>query len=135
MQRIQQMSRTSTRTEHAQQGDGPTGPRPLPDRARIRRVAEIYYEQVKDAERAGLSTDDLLRRQVDALREFSLELSPDVVNEFMNAFTEESSAAERAWLARRRQWRPARELNPTLVTALIFVVTIFAIALAIIYAV
>jgi hypothetical protein len=77
----------------------------------------------------------IVRQQADALREFSLELSPDVVHEFMNIFTQESSALEREWQSRQRAWKPQLEIPPMLVTTLVFLVTIFAIALAIRYAV
>ena len=135
MQQIQHLTLTWMRPERAPTAEGPVGPLPVPDRARVRRVAEIYFLQLKEAERVGQKSDEILRQQVDALRAFTLELSPDAVNEFMNMFTEESSALEREWLARKREWRPRAEVPPTLVTALIFVVTILAIALAIRYAV
>jgi hypothetical protein len=135
MEQIQHLTLTWMRPERVETAEGPAGPLPVPDRARIRRVAEIYFTQLKEAERVGQKTDEILREQVDALRAFTLELSPDAVNDFMNMFTEESSALEREWLARKREWRPRSEIPPALVMALIFVVTILAIALAIRYAV
>jgi hypothetical protein len=135
MQQIQHLTLTWMRPERVKTAEGPVGPLPVPDRARIRRVAEIYFTQLKEAERVGQKTDEILRQQVDALRAFTLELSPDAVNDFMNMFTEESTALEREWLARKREWRPRSEIPPALVMALIFAVTILAIALAIRYAV
>jgi len=135
MQHIQHLTLTWMRPERMEMAEGPVGPLPVPDRARVRRVAEIYFTQLKEAERVGQKTDEILRQQVDALRAFTLELSPDAVNDFMNMFTEESSALEREWLARKREWRPRTEIPPALVMTLIFVVTILAIALAIRYAV
>ena len=135
MEQIQHLTLTWMRPERVDTAEGPVGPLPVPDRARIRRVAEIYFTQLKEAERVGQKTDEILRQQVDALRAFTLELSPDAVNDFMNMFTEESSALEREWLARKREWRPRSEIPPALVMALIFAVTILAIALAIRYAV
>jgi len=135
MQQIQHLTLTWMRPERVETAEGPVGPLPVPDRARIRRVAEIYFTQLKEAERVGQKTDEILRQQVDALRAFTLELSPDAVNDFMNMFTEESTALEREWLARKREWRPRTEIPPALVMALIFAVTILAIALAIRYAV
>lgn len=135
MQQIQYLTLTWMRPERVEAVEGPAGPLPIPDRARIRRVAQIYFTQLKEAERVGQKTDEILRQQVDALRAFTLELSPDAVNDFMNMFTEESAALEREWLARKREWRPRSEIPPALVMALIFGVTVLAIALAIRYAV
>jgi hypothetical protein len=135
MQQIQHLSLTWMRPQYAEKKEPAIGPLPLPDRARIRRVAQLYHAQVKEAERSGGRSDEVVRQQADALREFSLELAPDVVHEFMNIFTEECSALEREWQARQRSWKPQLELPPMLVTTLVFLVTIFAIALAIRYAV
>jgi hypothetical protein len=137
MQQIQHLSLTWIRPRDSEQPGGgqPVGPLPLPDRARIRHVAKMYQAQIRDAERSGGSTSVVLREQADALREFSLELSPDVANEFMNIFTEESSALEREWLSRQRTYKAQFEIPPMLVTTLVFVVTLLAIALAIRYVV
>jgi hypothetical protein len=135
MQQIQYLTLTWMRPARVETAEGPTGPLPVPDRARIRRVAEIYFTQVKEAERVGQKTDEILRQQVEALRAFTLELSPEAVHDFMNMFTEESSALEREWLARKRDWRPRTGIPPGFVTALIFLVTILAIALAIRFAI
>ncbi|MDB4883404.1 MAG: hypothetical protein JWL95_2170 [Gemmatimonadetes bacterium] len=123
------------RPRRAGSGKKSDGPLPLPDRGRIRRVAAIYHAQLKKAERSGVGTDTIVRLQADALREFSLELAPEVRDEFMNIFTEESSALERQWQVRHRAWKPHYELPPMLVTTLVFFVTICAIVLAIRYAV
>jgi hypothetical protein len=53
----------------------------------------------------------------------------------MNMYTEESSAVEREWLAKKSRYRAREPISPTLVRILVFAVTIFAIALAIKYAV
>jgi hypothetical protein len=135
MQQVQQLSLTWMRPQSVERREQPIGPLPLPDRSRIRRVAELYHAQIKEGERSGARTEDILRQQSDALREFSLELSPDVVHEFMNIFTQESSAIEREWQSRQRAWKAQLEIPPMLVTTLVFIVTVFAIALAIHYAV
>src|SRR5688500_13090378 len=121
MQHIQHLSLTWTRprdSETEKGGGQPAGPLPMPDRARIRHVAKMYHAQLRDAERSGGSTTAVLREQADALREFSLELSPEVASEFLNIFTEESSALEREWLAHRRTYKSPLELPPMLMTTL-----------------
>jgi hypothetical protein len=47
-------------------------------------------------------------------------------------YTEESSRVEREWLSRQTSQRVQEPLNPTIVNVLTFVLTISAIALAII---
>ena len=62
-------------------------------------------------------------------------MTPEQADAFMNMYTEESSAVDRDWQVKKGKWRSRDPLPPTLVGALIFVATIFAIALAIYYAV
>jgi hypothetical protein len=112
-----------------------SGPRPLPDRARIRRLASVHYAQVRKAESETGSSYEIFKQQVDALREFTLELSPHDANVFLDMYTEESSAVERMWLSRQREWHPASEFSPILLRILVVLVSFLAIAIAIKYAV
>jgi hypothetical protein len=77
----------------------------------------------------------VLREQAEALRQFTLELTPEQAHVFMNMYTEEISAVERAWDARKSRYNVIQPLSPTLVRVLLFAVTVFAIVLAITYAV
>ncbi|HEV7992296.1 MAG TPA: hypothetical protein VGP25_10770 [Gemmatimonadaceae bacterium] len=113
----------------------PLEPLALPDRTRIRRLAEIYHAQLKQAQRETGLVDEILRHQSEALRQFMIELTEADANTFINTFTEESTALEREWLTRQRDYVPPGELSPTLVRVLIFVVTVVAIGLAISFAV
>ena len=136
MQQIQHLSLAWMHLQRQQAaGEAPSGPLPLPDRERIRRVAQIYHSQLRQTERSGGNADEIARQQIEELRRFTLELEPDAALQFMNIFTEETSAFEREWLARKHDWEPNRELPPMFVTVLMFAVTILAIALAIRFAV
>jgi flagellar biosynthesis protein FliP len=135
MQQIQHLSLTWMHRPAREKPEQPLEPLALPDRARIRRLAEIYHSQMKQAQRETGRVDEIARQQSEALRQFMIELTEADANAFINSFTEESSALEREWLARQREFRPPSELSPTFVRALIFVVTILAIGLAIAYAV
>jgi len=135
MQQIQHLSLTWMHRPAREKPEQPLEPLALPDRARIRRLAEIYHSQMKQAQRETGRVDEIARQQSEALRQFMIELTEADANSFINAFTEESSALEREWLSRSREFNPSSELSPTLVRALIFVVTILAIGLAIAYAV
>jgi len=135
MQQIQHLSLTWMHRPAREKPEQPLEPLALPDRARIRRLAEIYHAQMKQAQRETGRVDEMARQQSEALRQFMIELTEADANSFINAFTEESSALEREWLSRQREYRPQTALSPTFVRALIFVVTILAIGLAIAYAV
>ena len=110
-------------------------PLPLPARDRIRRLAAIHHSQRLSAKRDRSTVASVSQQQLEALRQFMLELTPSDASTFMDLYTEESSAVEREWLARRRSWKPDGALYPTLVSVLLFAVTVFAIVLAIRYAV
>ena len=135
MQQIQHLSLTWMHRPARHQAEQPLEPLALPDRGRIRRLAEIYHTQMVQARRETGLVDEVARMQSEALRQFMIELTEEDANSFINAFTEESSALEREWELKQRTYAPPGELNPTLVGALIFVVTIVAIGLAIAYAV
>jgi len=135
MQQIQHLSLTWMHRPAKQKPEQALEPLALPSRARIRRLAEIYHSQMKQAQRDTGRVDEVARQQVEALRQFMIELTEADANAFINTFTEESSALEREWLARQRYYRPPGELSPTFVSALIFIVTVVAIGLAIAYAV
>jgi hypothetical protein len=135
MQQIQHLSLTWMHRPPREKPEHPLEPLALPDRARIRRLAEIYDYEMRQAQREHGRVDEVARHQTEALRQFMIELTEADANRFINIFTEESSAVERAWYARQRAFRPAGELSPTFVRLLIFFVTISAIGLAIAYAV
>ena len=122
---------TAARAEPEQQAPAPE----LPDRARVRRLAEMHQQQLLQARQRTGSHYEMLRAQTDALRQFTLELTPEQADAFMNMYTEESSAVERARLSRKSAQRISEPLNATLVNTLTFIVTIAAIALAIYYVV
>jgi hypothetical protein len=132
MQHIQQLTMTWLRPPaRAAERQQKAAPPELPDRARVRRVAEMHHRQLLQAKQRTGSHYDVLRAQTEALRQFTLELSPEQVDTFMNMYTEESSAVERRSLAASHNHRPQEPLNPTLVNTLTFAVTIVAIAAAI----
>jgi hypothetical protein len=122
---------TAARAEPQREAPAPE----LPDRARVRRLAELHQKQLLQARQRSGSHFEMLRAQTEALRQFTLELTPAQADTFMNMYTEESSAVEREWLSRKSEQRVPDPLNPTVVNTLTFVVTIVAIALAIYYVV
>ena len=122
---------TAARAEPAQHPPAPE----LPDRARVRRLAEMHQQQLLQAKQKTGSRYEMLRAQTDALRQFTLELTPAQADAFMNMYTEESSAVERERLSRKSAQRAPEPLNAVLVSALTFIMTIAAIALAIYYVV
>jgi hypothetical protein len=135
MQQSQNVSLTWMYRPPREQPAQPLEPLALPDRTRIRRLAEIYHAQLKQAQRETGLVDEILRHQSEALRQFMIELTEADANTFINTFTEESTALEREWLARQRDYVPPGELSPTLVRVLMFAVTIVAIGLAISFAI
>jgi len=136
MQHIQQLTITWLRppARAAVRQQQPAPPE-LPDRARVRRVAELHHRQLVQAKQRTGSHYDVLRAQTEALRQFTLELTSEQADTFMNMYTEESSAVERQALAASHTYRPQEPLNPTLVNTMTFAVTVIAIASAIYYAV
>ena len=135
MQHIQQLTMTWLRPPARAERPQKAAPPELPDRTRVRRVAELHHRQLVQAKQRTGSHYDVLRAQTEALRQFTLELTPEQADTFMNMYTEESSAVERQALATSQTYRPKEPLNPTLVNTLTFAVTILAIAAAIYYAV
>ncbi len=136
MEQIQHLSMTwlrnpAARSEPQQAASAPE----LPDRDRVRKLAELYHKQLIQAKQRTGSHYETLRAQTEALRQFTLELTPVQADTFMNMYTEESSRVEREWLSRQTTQRVQEPLNPTLVNVVTFVLTISAIALAIIYVV
>ena len=136
MEHIRHLSMTwlrdpAARTEPQQAASAPE----LPDRERVRKLAELYHKQLVQAKQRTGSHYDTLRAQTEALRQFTRELTPVQADTFMNMYTEESSAVEREWLSRQSSQRVQQPLNPTIVNVLTFLTTIIAIALAIYYVV
>ncbi len=136
MEHIHQLSMTwlrnpAARSEPQQAASAPE----LPDRDRVRKLAELYHKQLIQAKQRTGSHYETLRAQTEALRQFTLELTPIQADTFMNMYTEESSRVEREWLSRQTSQRVQEPLNPTVVNVVTFVLTISAIALAIIYVV
>jgi|SRR5829696_8989228 len=136
MEHIQQLTMTWLRApKRAVKRQPPAAAPELPDRDRVRKVAQLHHKQLLIAKQRRGSHYDALRAQTEALRQFTLQLTPEQADTFMNMYTEESSAVERAWLATTNTYRPKEPLNPTFVNTLTFVVTLLAIATAIYYAV
>jgi hypothetical protein len=135
MQHIQHLTLTWLRKPRARVAEPKAPPLELPDRERIQRLARLYHRQLASAKQDTRVYYELLRQQTEALRQFTLELTPEQADAFMNMYTEESSAVEREWQAKKGRWRSRDPLPPTLVGVLTFAVTVFAIALAIYYAV
>ncbi len=136
MEHIQHLRMTWLRDPAARAEPQREAPAPaLPDRARVRRLAEMHQKQLFEARQRSGSHYEMLRAQTDALRQFTLELTPEQADAFMNMYTEESSAVERERLARKSDQRAEQPLNPTLVNTMTFVATIVCIALAIYYVV
>ena len=135
MQHIQHLTLSWLRKPTVRVAEPKAPPLELPDRERIQRLARLYHRQLASAKQDTRVYYELLRQQTEALRQFTLELTPERADAFMNMYTEESSAVEREWQAKKGKWRSREPLPPTLVGALTFAVTVFAIALAIYYAV
>ena len=134
MEHIQHLSMTLLRGRPARvEPQQAARPLELPDRERVRKVAELYHKQLVQAKQRTGSHYETLRAQTEALRQFTLELSPAQVDTFMNMYTEESSRVEREWLSRQSSQRVQEPLNATFVNVLAFLVTIVSIALAIYY--
>ena len=113
----------------------PAAPAELPGRDRVRKLAQIHHKQlVTEKQRSG-SHYATLRAQTEALRQFTLELTPEQADAFMNMYTEESSAVEREWLSKQNSYRAPEPMNPMAVNVLAFLTTIAAIAAAIYYVV
>src|SRR5512132_1857315 len=115
---------TAARAEPAQEPAAPE----LPDRARVRRLVQMHQKQLLQARQRTGGHYETLRAQTEALRQFTLELTPEQADAFMNMYTEESSAVERERLSRKNDQRAEQPLNPTLVNTLTFVATIVSIA-------
>ena len=138
MQHIQQLTMTGLPERPARTTRRPEARAPeLPDRESVRRMAKLHHKQlVKARERSG-SDFEMLRAQTDALRKYTLQFTPEQADTFMNVYTEESSAIERAWMARQSGQRTYEPLSHTLidtvVNAVMLVTLLTAIGLAIYY--
>ena len=138
MQHIQQLTTTWLRPPRTARVGPPQAAPPieLPDRKRVRRVAQLYHRQLLAAKQESATRYfRVLREQMEELRQFTLELTPEQAHVFMNTYTEESSAVEREWEARKSKFELKQPIPPSLVRILVFAVTVFAIAMAITYAV
>jgi hypothetical protein len=136
MEQIQHLRMTWLRSTGARAEPAKEAPAPeLPDRARVRRLAEMHQRQLLQAKQRTGSHYEMLRAQTEALRQFTLELTTEQADAFMNMYTEESSAVERERLSRKSAQRVSEPLNATIVNAVTFILTIGAIALAIYYVV
>ena len=136
MEHIQHLSMTwlrnpAARVEPRQEATAPE----LPDRERVRKLAEFYHRQLLQARHRTGSHYEVLRAQTEALRQFTLELTPVQADTFMNMYTEESSAVEREWLSKQSNQRVPEPLNAALISTLTFFVSLLAIGLAIYYVV
>jgi hypothetical protein len=120
---------TAARAEPAQEAPSPE----LPDRARVRRLAEMHQQQLLQAKKRTGSRYEVLRAQTEALRQFTLELTPTQADAFMNMYTEESSAVERERLSRKSTQGASEPLSATVVNTLTLLATIAAIGMAIFY--
>jgi hypothetical protein len=136
MEHIQQLTMTWLRAPvRGVKRQQPAAAAELPDRERVRKLAQIHHKQlVTEKQRTG-SHYATLRAQTEALRQFTLELTPEQADTFMNMYTEESSAVEREWLAANNAYRAHEPLNPAIVNVFLFITTIAAIAAAIYYVV
>ena len=95
MQHIQHLTLTWLRKPPARVVEPKAPPLELPDRERIQRLARLYHRQLVSAKQDTRVYHELLRQQTEALRQFTLELTPEQADAFMNMYTEESSAVER----------------------------------------
>ena len=133
MEHIQHLRMTwlrpsAARAEPAQEALPPE----LPDRARVRRLAEMHQQQLLQAKQRTGSHYEVLRAQTEALRQFTLELTPTQADVFMNMYTEESSALERERLSRKSAQSASEPLSAAAVNTLTLLATIAAVA-AVIY--
>jgi len=133
MQAIQQLSLTWMHRPPSPQTGQPLEPLALPDRVRIRRLAEIYHEQMVEARSETGRVGEVARLQSEALRQFMIELTEKDAGSFINAFTEESSALEREWEIKQSAYTPPGELSPEFLGAFVYILAVIAIGLAIAY--
>jgi hypothetical protein len=134
MEHIQQLTLTWLRRPPVRAVEQPAPPPELPERERIHRLARLYHRQLRAIKHDSRAYHALLRQQTEALRQFTLELTVEQADAFMNMYTEESSSVEREWKTRSATWHPQQPLSPTLMRVMTYGVTIAAIALAIYYA-
>ena len=106
MQHIQHLTLSWLRKPTARVAEPKAPPLELPDRERIQRLARLYHRQLASAKQDTRVYHELLHQQTEALRQFTLELTPEQADAFMNMYTEESSAVEREWQAKKRQVAP-----------------------------
>src|SRR5829696_3066428 len=114
MEHIQQLTMTWLRApERAVKRQQPAAPE-LPDRERVRKVVQLHHKQLLIAKQRTGNHYEALRAQTEALRQFTLELTPEQADTFMNMYTEESSALELAWLATTNTYRAEESISATL---------------------
>jgi hypothetical protein len=132
MEHIQHLRMTWLRPTAARAEQAPEAPSPeLPDRARVRRLVEMHQRQLLQARKRSGKHYEVLRAQTEALRQFTLELTPAQADAFMNMYTEESSAVERERLARNSASNGSEPLAVTLVNTLMLLGVVGAILAAI----
>ncbi len=112
MQHIQHLPLSWLRKPTPRVAEPKAPPLELPDRERIQRLARLYHRQLASAKQDTRVYYELLRQQTEALRQFTLELTPEQADAFMNMYTEESSAVEREWQAKKGKWRSRDPLPP-----------------------
>ena len=136
MEHIQHLSMTWLRNPAArvEPRQEPAAPE-VPDRERVRKLARLYHRQLLQAKQKTGRHYQVLRAQTEALRQFTLELTPVQADTFMNMYTEESSTVEREWLSKQSSQRVPEPINATLISTLTFFVSLLAIGLAIYYVV
>jgi hypothetical protein len=93
----------------------------------------MHQQQLLQAKKRTGSRYEVLRAQTEALRQFTLELTPTQADAFMNMYTEESSAVERERLSRKSTQGASEPLSATVVNTLTLLATIAAIGMAIFY--
>ena len=132
MENIQHLSMTWLRNPAArvEPRHEPSAPE-LPDRERVRKLAQLYHRQLLQAKQKTGRHYEVLRAQTEALRQFTLELTPAQADAFMNMYTEESSAVERERLARNSASNGSESLAVTLVNTLMLLGIVGAILAAI----
>jgi hypothetical protein len=96
-------------------------------------LAETHQQQLLRAKQRTGSHYEMLRAQTEALRQFTLELTPTQADMFMNMYTEESSAVERERLSRKSGQRGPEPMNAGIANALTLILSIATIGLAVYY--
>jgi membrane peptidoglycan carboxypeptidase len=135
MEQIQQLTLTWLRPPAAWTDTRPqvAAPPELPTRDRVRRVAALHHRQLAEAKQRTGNHYEAMRAQTEALRRFMQELTPEQSDQFMNMYTEESSAVEREWMAKQSGYRAQEPLHSLLFNTLTFLMTVLVIGAVILY--